>query len=122
MIHDELKQVFTQRERRNDLDIHKTLTIYIEQKSSPTEVLAWLRAKEFSPVIIERLKGLNAEELFALKRERILEICGKKEGKRLASQIDLQKSVSGVSINIATRITQILPLCHLNVFFIFILV
>ncbi|XP_037812642.1 uncharacterized protein LOC119604231 isoform X1 [Lucilia sericata] len=94
-VQEELKHVLRQRERRNDLDIHKTLTNYIDQKSSPTEVVAWLKAKEFSTNIIERIKGLNAEELFALSRERIMEICDSNEGKRLASQLSLQKSVSG---------------------------
>ena len=61
---EELKQVSRKRERRNDLDIHKTLTIYIDQTSSASEVSAWLMAKEFSANTIECLNGLNAEELF----------------------------------------------------------
>lgn len=73
------------------------MTNYIEQTSSAAEVSAWLKAKEFSENTIKYLNGLNAEQLFALSREQILEICGNKEGKRLASQISLQKSVSGVS-------------------------
>ncbi|KNC34060.1 hypothetical protein FF38_07517 [Lucilia cuprina] len=118
-VQEELKHVLRQRERRNDLDIHKTLTIYIDQKSSPTDVVAWLKAKEFSTNIIERIKGLNAEELFALSRERIMEICGSNEGKRLASQLSLQKSVSGYKTARSAELHSILakarPKSEMNV-------
>ncbi|XP_055921993.1 epidermal growth factor receptor kinase substrate 8-like protein 2 isoform X4 [Eupeodes corollae] len=96
IMQEELKQVLRSRERR-DLDILKTPQIYIEQISSPSEVENWLRAKEFSEKIIKRLNHLSGEELFALPAEKMEELFGLKEGRRLASQIILQKSVSGSS-------------------------
>lgn len=46
---------------------------------------------------MKKLKGLSGNELFALKRHTLEEYCGVEEGKRLASQITIQRNVSGVS-------------------------
>ncbi|KAM7341425.1 arouser isoform 2-T6 [Cochliomyia hominivorax] len=107
-VQEELKLVLGQRERRSDIDFMKTVNNYIDQKSSQSEVVAWLKAKGFSSNLIKRINGLNAEELFALSRERILEICGCKEGKRLASQLYLQKSVSGYKSARSAELNSIL--------------
>ena len=96
---EELKNVLTLfRERRRNLDIVKTPEIFIQQTSSPAEVEKWLKAKGFSDKTVKKLHGLTGNELFALNRQTLEEYCGAEEGKRLASQITIQRNVSGVRI------------------------
>lgn len=104
---EELKNVLTLfRERRRNLDIVKTPEVFIQQTSSPNEVEQWLEAKGFSEKTVKKLNGLTGNELFALKRHTLEEYCGSEEGKRLSSQITIQKNVSGVS---SIRISQVFP-------------
>lgn len=94
---EELKNVLTLfRERRRNLDIVKTPEIFIQQTSSPAEVSTWLTAKGFNDKTVKQMKGLTGNELFALNRQTLEEYCGVEEGKRLASQITIQRNVSGV--------------------------
>lgn len=98
-MHEELKNVLTLfRERRRNLDIVKTPEIYIQQTSTPMEVENWLQAKGFGERTVKKLNGLTGNELFALNRKTLEEYCGTEEGKRLASQITIQRNVSGVSL------------------------
>lgn len=98
---EELKQVLTLfREKRRTLDILKTPEIFIQQSSSANEVEKWLRAKGFSDSVVRKLHGLNGNELFLLTRETLEDYCGMEEGRRLASQITIQRNVSGVNIAI----------------------
>lgn len=95
---EELKTVLTLfREKRRNLDIQKTPEIYIQQSSGPEDVEKWLLAKGFSENVAKRLHGLNGNELFALKRHTLEGYCGPEEGKRLASQITIQRNISGVT-------------------------
>lgn len=95
---EELKNVLTLfRERRRNLDIVRTPEIFIQQTSAPYEVEKWLKAKGFSEPTVKKLHGLTGNELFALNRKTLEEFCGAEEGKRLASQITIQRNVSGVS-------------------------
>lgn len=95
---EELKNVLTLfRERKRNWDVHKTPEVFITQKSSPAEVQNWLEAKGFSESVIKRLHGLTGNEIFALKRETLEQYCGVEDGKRLASQITIQRNISGVS-------------------------
>lgn len=97
-MHEELKTVLTLfRDKRRILDIVKTPEIYIQQSSSADEVEKWLQAKGFSDKVVKKLNGLNGNELFALKRHSLEEYCGSDEGRRLASQITIQRNISGVS-------------------------
>lgn len=119
-MNEELKNVLTLfREKRRVLDIVKTPEIFIQQSSSATEVEQWLKAKGFSDKTVKKLHGLNGNELFALKRHSLEDYCGKlialkctlhfiakfhnfvcvgsDEGRRLASQITIQRNISGVS-------------------------
>lgn len=110
---EELKNVLSLfRERRRNLDIVKTPEIYIQQTSNPQEVEKWLIAKGFSDRTVKKLHGLTGNELFALNRQTLEEYCGVEEGKRLASQITIQRNVSGVdltaSIMFLLNINQIL--------------
>lgn len=95
---EELKNVLTLfRERRRNLEIVKTPEIFIQQTSAPAEVEKWLKAKGFSDTTVKKLHGLTGNELFALNRKTLEEYCGAEDGKRLASQITIQRNVSGVS-------------------------
>lgn len=100
VMQEELKQVLKNttmfREKRRNLEIIKTPEIFIHQTSSPQEVEKWLKAKGFKPETCKKLHGLKGSELFALKRHTLEEYCGPEEGKRLASQITVQRNVSGV--------------------------
>lgn len=108
-MHRELKEVLTLfKEKKRNIEIIKTPDIFITQKSNPDEVQKWLKAKGFSETAQQRLKGLTGNELFALKKETLEDYCGPEEGKRLASQITIQRSVSGVR---SKRV--ILADCHL---------
>lgn len=96
-MHEELKNVLTLfRERRRNLDIMKTPEIFIQQTSNPKEVEQWLDAKGFSEKTIKSLKGLTGNQIFALNKETLEDYCGAEEGRRLASQLTIQRNVSGV--------------------------
>jgi hypothetical protein len=96
-MHEELKNVLTLfRERRKHLDIHKTPDVFISQTSNPQEVELWLKAKGFDDRTVKKLKGVAGNELFALKKTTLEEYFGTEDGRRLASQITIQKNVSGV--------------------------
>lgn len=95
---EELKSVLTLfRDKRRILDIVKTPEIYIQQSSSAAEVEQWLVAKGFTGPVVKRLHGFNGNELFALKRHTMEDYFGSEEGRRLASQITIQRNISGVS-------------------------
>lgn len=97
-MNDELNHVLKlYREKRSNLDIHKTPEIFIQHTSSPSEVKQWLKAKGFSDFVVGKLGYLNGFDLFSLTRENLEEHCGIEEGRRLLSQITIQRNVSGVS-------------------------
>lgn len=100
-MHEELKNVLVLfRERRKHLDIHKTPDVFITQTSNPAEVENWLKAKGFEERTVKKLKGMSGNDLFKLKKQTLEEYFGIEEGRRLASQITIQKNVSGVSSKI----------------------
>ncbi|KAF5274522.1 hypothetical protein FQA39_LY07134 [Lamprigera yunnana] len=105
-MHDELNLVLSMyRENKKNFDIKQTPEVYINQKSNPEEVQDWLKAKNFSSDICFKFKGSSGHHLLGLTREQVEKIGGLEEGKRLYSQINIQKSVSG-----ALKIEQ----CELN--------
>lgn len=96
---EELKSVLTLfRDKRRILDIVKTPEIFIQQSSSAQEVEQWLRAKGFSDRVVQKLHGFNGNELFSVKRHTMEDYFGSEEGRRLASQITIQRNISGVRI------------------------
>ncbi|XP_063703430.1 epidermal growth factor receptor kinase substrate 8-like protein 1 isoform X2 [Culicoides brevitarsis] len=108
-MHRELKEVLTLfREKKRNIEIIRTPDIYITQTSNPEEVQNWLREKCFSENAMKRLKGLTGNELFALKKETLEEYCGTEEGKRLASQITIQRNVSGYKTTRSSELMGIL--------------
>lgn len=104
----ELKEVLTLfKEKKRNLDIVKTPDVYITQKSNPTEVQNWLKEKGFSEKTQKRLNGMTASELFKLNRDTLEEYCGVEDGKRLASQITVQRNISGVRKYFVLKISVI---------------
>lgn len=98
-MHEELRTILPLfRQNKRQLDILKTPEVFIRQVSTPTEVQTWLQAKGFSDNTCDKLKGLTGNELLALTRQTLEQYCGVSEGRRLASQITIQRNVSGVSI------------------------
>lgn len=101
----ELRQMLTMfREKRNNLAIVKTPDIYIEQSASADEVEKWLKTKGFSENVIKKLNKINGNELFAFKRATLEDALGAQEGKRLASQIEIQRNISGVKYALFYRL------------------
>lgn len=108
-MHEELKHVLSHfRDNRRNLEIVKTPNIYIQQSASQAEVQHWLRAKGFSEAIITRLQNLNGQQLFALQRKQLEEACGVEEGRRMHSQIILQRNVSGYQTARSSELRAIL--------------
>lgn len=96
-MNDELAKVLKlYREKSHNWDIHKTPEIFIQPTSSPASVKQWLKAKGFSDYVVTKFGYLSGSELFSLDRETLEEHCGVEEGKRLLSQITVQRNVSGV--------------------------
>lgn len=97
MMQQELRTVLTLfREKREKIEIHKTPEVYINQHSSVEEVQEWLKVKGFSDPIRKQLSNMNGTELFSLKKEQLEAYCGKAEGRRLGSQINISRSTTGV--------------------------
>lgn len=48
---------------------------------------------------MKQFDGVDGDALFKLDKNQLEEFCGAKEGARLASQITVQRNVSGVSNN-----------------------
>lgn len=95
---DELAAVLSIVRDKPRLEIRQTPPVYISQKSNALEVQKWLKDKEFSKDVTEKLRGYSGHSLMSMTREQTEKICGLQEGRRLYSQISIQKSVSGVSI------------------------
>ncbi|CAO1341025.1 unnamed protein product [Diamesa tonsa] len=105
----ELKNVLALfRENRRNWDAVKTPEIFIQQTSNPAQVQQWLKAKGFSDNVTTKLHGLSGNELFALKRATLEDYCGVEEGKRLSSQITIQRNVSGYKTTRSSELLAIL--------------
>lgn len=108
-VNEELKNVLTMfREKRRVLDITRTPEIFIQQSSSAAEVEQWLKAKGFSDRVVKKMHGLNGNELFALKRHTLEDYCGTEEGRRLASQITIQRNISGYKTARSSELQSVL--------------
>lgn len=106
-IHRELfNRLNSQNANKKNIGIRKTPESYINQSSSAADLQQWLKAKRFGPTICERLEGINGRSLFNASKTDLESICGEKEGKRLFSQLNLQKSCSGVSLHEGRHIWQ----------------
>lgn len=94
---DELNIVLSMfREKKKNLDIRQTPEVFINQNSNPGEIQNWLKAKEFSQEICTKFHGSAGHHLFGLTRDQLEKVCGPQEGKRMYSQLNIQKSVCGV--------------------------
>ncbi|XP_047519287.1 epidermal growth factor receptor kinase substrate 8-like isoform X1 [Pieris napi] len=104
-LHEELMAVLPQIQRR--LEIKKTPDIFIHQKSNPDEVLSWLEAKGFSRTAQKQLR-VSGHQLFALSRAQLERVLGADEGKRLYSQVLVQRNISGYRTTSASELQSIL--------------
>ena len=78
-----------------------------ERSSNPDEVAAWLEAKGFSSGTRRALR-MPGHQLFALTRAQLEQALGADEGKRLYSQILVQRNVSGYKTTSASELQSIL--------------
>jgi epidermal growth factor receptor kinase substrate 8 len=98
----ELRTVLLEFRKQRHVEIQKTPDVFINQKSAPHEVKAWLKAKGFSEQIVKTLGGMDGNELFALTKKQFEDICGPSEGRRLDSQITVSRNISGVRTSTST--------------------
>ncbi|KAK9890135.1 hypothetical protein WA026_008942 [Henosepilachna vigintioctopunctata] len=95
-MHNELFHIFkTNTPRKNFIGAKKTKDSYIDQSSTADAVREWLIAKNFSSEICDTFKGVDGFSMFSASKEDLQKVCGEVAGKRLYSQINLQKSISG---------------------------
>ncbi|KAJ8707561.1 hypothetical protein PYW08_010813 [Mythimna loreyi] len=107
-LHEELKMVLPAiQARKKMLDIKKTPDIFIDQKSNPDEIVEWLEAKGFSAAA-QRALRMPGHQLFNLTRSQLEKALGSDEGKRLYSQILVQRNVSGYKTTSASELQSIL--------------
>lgn len=102
-VQEELTSVLTlvrERGKQKFLDIKQTPETFIDQRSNAAEVQDWLEKKGFSDTIRKRFQGIGGYEILGMHKQELEKCCGKNEGWRLYSQLNIQKSCSGVSINI----------------------
>lgn len=108
MMQEELQYVLSEWRQQRHLDILRTPEVFIDQQSTPDEVQHWLKAKGFSGNIQKKFVSTNGDGLFALKKDQLIQVCGRDEGARLLSQITIQRNVSGV------RNTSFFVFCRLS--------
>ncbi|XP_042203254.1 epidermal growth factor receptor kinase substrate 8-like isoform X2 [Homarus americanus] len=109
LMNEELRMVLESfRRQRPHLEIVKTPDVYINQGSTPEEVQSWLKLKGFSKRIMKQFEGIDGTKLFALDKKQLEEFCGVSEGARLASQITVQRNVSGYKTARSSELRQIL--------------
>ncbi|XP_012264642.2 epidermal growth factor receptor kinase substrate 8-like [Athalia rosae] len=106
---EELKYVLTMfMEKRRNHDVPKTPDVYIDQRSSPSQVQNWLRANNFSEKICRQFRGMAGAELFSLSKRQLEQYCGPTEGKRLEEQIILSRNATGYKTVRSTELKEIL--------------
>ncbi|XP_059489417.1 epidermal growth factor receptor kinase substrate 8-like protein 2 isoform X3 [Neocloeon triangulifer] len=108
MMQEELQMVLSEWRRQRHLDIMKTPEVFIDQQSTPDEVQVWLREKAFSDKIQKKFISMNGDDLFALKKDQLISYCGREEGSRLNSQLNLMRNVSGYKTRRSAELRAIL--------------
>ncbi|XP_076261642.1 epidermal growth factor receptor kinase substrate 8-like isoform X2 [Rhynchophorus ferrugineus] len=111
-LHNELTSVLTlvreKEKQRPMLDIKQTPETFISDKSTPKEVVEWLKIKGFSDGICTKFKGITGYQLFEMTKKELEKVCGEKTGKTLHSYILVQKSVSNFQTIRTTELQKIL--------------
>uniref|UniRef100_A0A1B6CXT1 SH3 domain-containing protein n=1 Tax=Clastoptera arizonana TaxID=38151 RepID=A0A1B6CXT1_9HEMI len=91
----ELQEVLMAYKKKPNWDFLRTPTVYITSKSTDKDVQQWLQQKSFNERSCNQLKSMNGEEIFNLTKTQLEQLCGREEGKRLYSQLLIQRSESG---------------------------
>lgn len=115
-VKEELNSVLTllREKEKVRLDIRSTPETYIDKRSNPKEVQAWLKSKDFNEAICSKFKGVTGYQLLAMSKQDLEKVCGEKTGARLHSFLLVQKSVSGVSsANDLPYVWKMLPISNL---------
>ncbi|XP_072402220.1 epidermal growth factor receptor kinase substrate 8-like [Diabrotica undecimpunctata] len=110
-LQEELISVLTlvrEKNKQRHLEIKQTPETFIDQRSNPTEIQEWLDAKGFNENIRNKFKGVSGHQIFDFNKSELERVCGKDEGKRLASQLNIQKSISGYQTVRSTELKTIL--------------
>lgn len=84
------------KKKRVDLDIKQTPEVYIDQRSNPKDVQKWLKLKGFNDEVCKTLVEFTGALILDLSKARCNLLCGEDEGKRLYSQLQLQKNICKV--------------------------
>ncbi|XP_042268694.1 epidermal growth factor receptor kinase substrate 8-like protein 2 isoform X1 [Thunnus maccoyii] len=77
--------------RKFRVERHSGNQVPLSYTSTPEEVTAWLKAKDFSKPAVECLGILTGAQLFSLNKEELKAVCGE-EGGRVYCQITVQKT------------------------------
>ncbi|XP_019753522.2 epidermal growth factor receptor kinase substrate 8-like protein 2 isoform X1 [Dendroctonus ponderosae] len=109
-VQEELNSVLTllREKEKVRLDIRSTPETYIDKRSNPKEVQAWLKAKDFNEAICSKFKGVTGYQLLAMSKQDLEKVCGEKTGARLHSFLLVQKSVSGFKTYRTTELQRLL--------------
>lgn len=99
-MNNELQLIFALRKNREDIKINQLPDVYIYERSSAKDVADWLRQKEFSENVVNKLEHVNGKDLFSLQLDTLIEYFGPKTGKRLDGMIIIQKKHCKVSLDI----------------------
>ncbi|CAH0562667.1 unnamed protein product [Brassicogethes aeneus] len=96
-MHEQLYSVYSiigEKEKKPHLDIKQTPDINIDHNSSKDDIQRWFNLKGFENETYEKFQNLSSKQLFSFSKEDLEKLCGAK-GKRLYSQLLLQKNKSG---------------------------
>ncbi|XP_028399597.1 epidermal growth factor receptor kinase substrate 8-like isoform X2 [Dendronephthya gigantea] len=66
--------------------------IILSKGSTPSDVQTWMKSKNFSSEAMNAVKHYSAEELGDMERNVMLNLVGDKEGKKLYTQLTIEKS------------------------------
>ncbi|XP_014667431.1 PREDICTED: epidermal growth factor receptor kinase substrate 8-like [Priapulus caudatus] len=94
-LRDELKQKMLLSPHKLNIRRTALASSSISGTSRPDQVQQWLKEKQFNGSVRDLLDGLDGASLFMLKASELEQYCGKVEGRRLYSQLQLQKNISG---------------------------
>ncbi|XP_013406941.1 epidermal growth factor receptor kinase substrate 8-like protein 2 isoform X2 [Lingula anatina] len=97
-LHNELKNQLTKGKNRNSRPVshgRPISAVYLTMYSTTEEVGEWLQSKNFPERVVYKLDEYDGESLFKASQAELERLIGKEQGQRLASQVLVQKNLSG---------------------------